>query len=184
MSALTRDKFLELAEGSTDLGASDVAVKPCGEDWVRVWLPKLRTWVPLRRRPETVISIEQPGLFSEEEDEEVDLLGWPAGFPVLFWRWSHNEHQLSYFSVAWVVSKEKWFIECPILQEIEIPPDLMALPAGGPMPAGIRNDDDDLPGLVTRRDPEESLSEDQVTDNADGGARDDGTNPAVGEDGN
>ena len=181
MSALTRDKFLELAEGCTELAASRVAVKPCGEDWVRVWLPELQIWMPLRHRPETVVLVEQAGLLSEEDE---DLLGWPGGSPVLFWRWNHAKHRLSSYSVAWVTSKKKWFMECPVREEIEISADLMALPVGGFVPTGARNDDDDLPGVVTRWDTAEPLTEDQATDKADEGAKDEGTNPAVGEDGN
>ena len=185
MSALTRDKFLELVESCADLGESGVAVKPCGEDWVRVWLPELKAWVPLRHRPGTVVYVTEDGLFDDDEfDADRDLLGWPSGSPFLFWDWSHKEGRLLFYGVAWVISKQKWVIECRVRHEIEISSDLVALPASSSVPSGARNDDDDLRDIVSRWESDEPESEEEVTDRADESARDDRANPAMGEDTN
>lgn len=178
MSGMTRDRFLEFAQDSAELAGSGVAVKACGDDWVRVWLPTLRAWVHLRSRPRTVIPVVEDELFPV-----YDLLGMPPGLPVLFWRWDRIEGRLATFSVAWVSTMDNWVVECPVREEVEISADLMALPAGRPVP-GAGNDDDDLPGLVGRWDSEESMSEDQVTDEGREGTSDDDTGPAVGEDPN
>ncbi len=178
MSGMTRDRFLEFAQDSAELAGSGVTVKACGDDWVRVWLPVLRAWVHLRSRPRTVVL-----MIEDELLPEYDLLGLPAGLPVLFWRWDKAEQRLMSFSVAWVTTMDNWVIECPVWEEVEISADLMALPAGRPVP-GAGNDDDDLPGLVGRWDGEEPMAEDQVTDEARAGTSDDDTGPAVGEDAN
>jgi hypothetical protein len=176
MSGMTRDRFLEFAQGSAELAGSGVAVKGCGDDWVRVWLPVLRMWVHLRSRPRTVVPVNDDELFPV-----VDLLGLPPGLPVLFWQWDRVEQGLASFSVAWVTTMDTWVVECPVREEVEIPADLMALPAARPVP-GAGNDDDDLPGLVGRWDGEEPQSEDQVNDKGREGTSDDDTGPAVGED--
>ena len=72
-------------------------------------------------------------------------------------------------------------VECPVREEVEVSPDLMALPSR-PVP-GASNDDDDLPNLVRRWD-DEPKSEDQITDEAREEASDDDTGPAMGEDTN
>jgi hypothetical protein len=172
---MTRDRFLEFALDSADLSGSGVAVKACGDDWVRVWLPILRMWVPLRTRPPSVVLVEDNDLFPE-----FDLLGLPPGKPVLFWSWSKSEQRLVSFSMAWAVTMDNWVIECPVRGEVEIPADLMALPSR-PVP-GASNDDDDLPGMVGRWDSDESKSEDQVTDEAREESSDDNTRTALGED--
>jgi hypothetical protein len=176
MSGMTRDRFLEFAHDSAELAGSGVAVKACGDDWVRVWLPILRAWVPLRTRPPTVVQLNDEELFPV-----VDLLGLPPGYPVLFWQWNRLEQELLSFSAAWVITMDNWVIECPVREEVGIPADLMALPAGRYV-SGAGNDDDDLRGLVSRWDGEEPKSEDQVTDEAREGTCDDDTGPAVGED--
>ncbi len=101
----------------------------------------------------------------------------------MFWKWDRDEQRLGSFSLAWVLSMEGWVVECRVLDEIDIPEDLMALPAGRP-PAGTGNDDDDLPGLVGKWDVEESRSEDEVTDDAREDGSDGETGPAVGDDAN
>jgi hypothetical protein len=176
MSGMTRDRFLEFAQDSAELAGSGVAVKACGDDWVRVWLPVLRAWVPLRTRPPTVVQVNDEELFPV-----VDLLGLPPGYPVLFWQWNRLEQELLSFSAAWVATMDNWVIECPVREEVDIPADLMALPAGRQV-SGAGNDDDDLGGLVSRWDGEEPKSEEQVTDEAREGTSDDDTGPAVGED--
>lgn len=176
MSGMTRDRFLEFAEDSAELAGSGVAVKGCGDDWVRVWLPILRMWVALRSRPRTVVAINDDGLFPI-----VDLFGLPPGVPVLFWRWDKAEQELGSFSVAWVATMDNWVVECPVREEVEVSPDLMALPSR-PVP-GAGNDDDDLPNLVRRWD-DEPKSEDQIIDEAREEASDDDTGPAMGEDTN
>jgi hypothetical protein len=176
MSGMTRDRFLEFAQDSAELAGSGVAVKGCGDDWVRVWLPALRMWVHLRSRPRNVVPVNDDELFLV-----VDLFGLPPGLPVLFWQWDKVEQRLMSFSVAWVITMDNWVVECPVREEVEISADLTALPMSRPVP-GEGNDDDDLPGLVGRWDDEEPKSEDQVTDEAREGASDDDTSPAVGED--
>jgi len=178
MSGMTRDRLLEFARDSAELAGSGVAVKACGDDWVRVWLPVLHAWVHLRTRPQNVTLLVEDELFPED-----DLVGWPPGVPVLFWRWDKAEQQLASFSVAWVTTMDNWVVECHVRQEVPISAGLMALPAARPVP-GAGNDDDDLRGLVGRWDGEESKSEDQVTDEAREGSSDDNTGPAVGEDAN
>lgn len=177
MSGMTRDRFLEFALDSADLSGSGVAVKACGDDWVRVWLPILRMWVPLRTRPPTVVVVEDNDLFPE-----FDLLGLPPGKPVLFWRWSRAERRLVSFSVAWAVTMDNWVIECPVRGEVEISADLMALPSR-PVP-GARNDDELPDELVGRWDGDEPKSENQVTDDAREESGDDDSGPALGEDTN
>lgn len=178
MSGMTRDRFLEFAQDSAELAGSGVAVKAAGDDWVRVWLPLLRAWVHLRSRPRNVVPVIEDELFPG-----YDLLGLPQGLPVLFWRWDRIERQLATFSLAWVTTMDNWVVECPVREEVEVSPDLMALPASRPVP-GAGNDDDELSGLVGRWDGEEPMTEDQVTDDAREGKGDDDTGPAMGEDAN
>jgi hypothetical protein len=178
MSGMTRDRFLEFAQDSAELTGTGVAVKGCGDDWVRVWLPALHMWVHLRSRPRTVVPVNDDELFIV-----YDLFGLPPGCPVLFWQWNKAEQQLATFSVAWVTCMDNWVVECPVREELEISAGLMALPALRPVP-GEGNDDDDLPGLVGRWGDGEPKSEDQVTDEAREGGSDDDTGSALGEDAN
>jgi hypothetical protein len=175
MSGMTRDRFLEFAHDSADLAGSGVAVKACGDDWVRVWLPLLRRWVHLRTRPKNVVLLKEDELFPV-----VDLFGLPPGEPILFWRWNKGEQRLATFSVAWVTTLDNWVVECPVREEVEVSPDLMTLPSS-PV-AGTSNDDDDLP--LVRRWDDGPKSEDQITDEAREETSDDDTGPAVGEDTN
>ena len=175
LSAMTRDRFLELAPDSTGLAASGVVVKSCGEDWVRVWLPKLSWLVPLRTRPK-VIRLEDDGLFPE------DLFGPPPGTPVLFWRWNIEQSELTHFSLTRVANMDNWVVECPTFESIEISADLITMkPPGSSTLAGTANDDDDLGGLVGRWDSEEPQSEAEHTDELGKEGRDD-PGFAVGDD--
>jgi hypothetical protein len=177
LSAMTRDRFLELAQGSAELAGSGVVVKSCGEDWVRVWFPKLGWMVPLRTRPK-VIRLEEPGLFP------ADLWGAPPGNPVIFWRWGKKEQRLTHFSLAQVTEMDdKYGTECVALENIEITAGVVPMHVS-PIIDGAANDDDDLRDLVGRWGSDEPRSEDQVTDELDKDNRDDRTDPAMGEDGN
>lgn len=179
MSALTRPKLLDLAKGSADLATAGMRVRPRGEDWVRVWLPKpLQAWVPVRSRPDTIVVDGDVSILCEEDE---DLLGMPMGYPYLFWRWDYTEQRLMSFSAAWVKEKRGWHKECPCREEIEISAALAALPANTSAPIGARNEDDELDDLVAKWDTDEPLSEDQVTDKANESVEDGDTNPALGE---
>lgn len=178
LSAMTRDRFLELVGECEELAGSGVTVRSCGEDWVRVWLPHLGWMVPLRTRPK-ILHIGDPGLFPE------DLFGPPLGLPVLFWRWDHAQRQLASFSMARVTELVRWPLDCTALENIEITADLITSSSLHPVPPpGAGNDDDDLPGLVGRWSHDEALSEEQSTDELDKDTRDDDIDPAVGEDDN
>lgn len=179
MSSLTREKLLELTDGSADLAASGVRVRPRGEDWVRVYLPKpLHTWFPLRTRPKTVVVDAPTGVLSEEDE---DLLGMPYGYPYLFWCWDYAIHRLKSYSVVWAKRRSPWYPECPCVEEIEISATLAALPANITVPRGARNDDDELDDVVAKWPTDEPMSEDEVTDKADEGARNDDADPAMGD---
>jgi hypothetical protein len=176
LSAMTRDRFLELSGHSADLAGSGVAVRSCGEDWVRIWLPKLSWLVPLRARPR-IVRVEEPGLFPD------DMFGPALGSPVLFWRWDTVERKLASFSLARVTSMDNWVLECPVLESIDIRDDLAAMPAGRLVPAGGSNEDDDLAGVVGRWDREDPVSEAEHTDELRKDTRDDNIDPAMGADG-
>lgn len=176
LSAMARDRFLELSQYSADLAGSGVVVKSCGEDWVRIWLPKLSWLVPLRTRPK-VIRLEADSLFPE------DLFGPAPGTPVLFWRWNMEQGELTHFSLTRVVNMDNWIVECPIFESIEISADLIALtPVGNATPTGAANDDDDLGGLVGRWDRQEPVSEAENTDELGKEECDDDAEWAVGDD--
>lgn len=175
LSAMTRDRFLELAPDSAELAGSGVAVKSCGEDWVRIWLPRLSWLIPLRTRPK-VVRLEDDSLFPD------DLFGPPHGTPVLLWRWNIEKSEMTHFSLTRVVTMDNWVVECPIFESIDISADLIAMkPTGSSTPVGAANDDDDLGGLVGRWDSEEPQSEAEHTDELGKEERDD-PGFAVGDD--
>lgn len=160
LSAMTRDRFLELAADDSDLALSDVEVYGEGQDWVRVWLPKLGWRLPLRTRPQ-VVRIED-----SEGTLDPDLFGEPPlGTPVLFWRFDVFKDSLSAFSLVRVLElADGWVMECKGLEEIGITADLL-IPSVAVAPTpGSGNDDDDLEDLVGRWDNEDPQSEAEITD--------------------
>jgi hypothetical protein len=178
MSAITRDRFLELANDDPDLALSEIEVFAEGEDWVRIWLPKLGWKLPLRTRPK-VVRIEDgsgwlgPDLFGDP----------PLGTPVLFWRWDFPEDRLAFFSLVRVLNTEdRWVMECKGLEEIELTLDLLATPAATSVTPGSSNDDDDLDDVVGRWDSEDPQSEAETTERQYRDNHDDESDSAVGDD--
>jgi hypothetical protein len=160
LSAMARDRFLELAADDSDLALSDVEVYGEGQDWVRVWLPRVGWRLPLRARP-AVVRIEEP-----EGTLDPDLFGEPPlGSPVLFWRFEVSEDSLSAFSLVRVLElADGWVMECKGLEEVDITADLLILPVAAAPAPGSSNDDDDLEDLVGRWDSEDPQSEAEITD--------------------
>lgn len=181
LSAMSRDRFLELAPDDEDLALSDVEVYGEGEDWVRVRLPKLGWCLPLRARPKLVRIEDGQGTL------DPDLFGEPPlGTPVLFWRFDASEDSLSAFSLIRVLELEEgWVMECKGLEEVEITADLLVLPVASAPTPGSSNDDDDLEDLVGRWDNEDPQSEAETTDRQykdDDDDDDDESDSAVGDD--
>jgi hypothetical protein len=174
LSAMTRDRFLELAEDCEELAGGGVVVKSCGEDWVRVWLPGPGWIVSLRSRPKVISVEEEGGLF------DLDLFGAPRGTPVLFWRFNAAEDRLASFSMARVADMA-WVLEAEVLEEVEITDGLTALISGRVTVPGSGNDDDDLENVVGRWDNDEPLSEAEVADEIYEDDHDDERGPALGE---
>jgi hypothetical protein len=178
LSAMTRDRFLELAADDPDLALSDVEVFTEGEDWVRIWLPKLGWKLHLRTRPKLVRIADPTGLFDPDLFEDLTL-----GTPVLFWRFDPCENRLAAFSLVRVLNIEDgWVMECKGLEEIEITADLLALPVMPTVTPGSSNDDDDLEDVVGRWDSEDPQSEAETTDRQYKDDHDDESDSAVGDD--
>jgi hypothetical protein len=174
-SAMTRDRFLELAADDPDLALSDLEVFAEGEDWVRIWLPQLGWKLHMRTRPK-VVRIEDPGGFLDP-----DLFGEPLGTPVLFWRWDVVQDCLAFFSLVRVVSSEdQWGIGCRGVEEVMITPDTRSVPQVSSVISG--SDDDDLDDVVGRWDSEDPQSEAEITDGQGRDGHDDESDSAMGDD--
>jgi hypothetical protein len=177
-SAMTRDRFLELAADDPDLALSDVEVFAEGEDWVRIWLPKLGWKLPLRTRPKVVRIEDRTGFL------DPDLFGDPPlGTPVLFWKWDVAGDCLAFFSLVRVLNTEdRWVMECKGVEEIVITPDMLSLPDVSTVTPGSGNDDDDLDDVVGRWDSEDPQSEAETTDRQYRDDHDDESDSAMGDD--
>lgn len=174
LSGMTRDRFLELTDDSTELAGSGVVVRSCGEDWVRILLKGPGWEIALRTRP-TLIHVDEGsgGLFGLDEYSA------PLGTPVLFWRFDREENQLASFAMARVVDMT-WVMEAKVYEEVEITYDLASL-APLPSPPGASNDDDNLDDVVGRWDNDEPQSEAEATDKTDEDSDDDEPGTTLGE---
>jgi len=178
-SAMARDRFLELAADDPDLAASDVEVFAEGEDWVRIWLPKLGWKLALRTRPKVVTIENRDGFLDPDLFEDPAL-----GTPVLFWKWDVLRDCLAFFSLVQVINTEdRWGMECKASDEIKITPEMLSVPTIAAAAPGSSNDDDDLDDVVGRWDSTDPQSEAETTDKQYRDDHDDESDTAVGDDG-
>jgi hypothetical protein len=168
MSALARTELIAASRSSLAVRRSRLRIREAGTAWVRVVLEGAVVQPRLRMRPPTAKQVE-PTLFDEET-----LIG-PAGSIVLLWNWD-GFSSLHSLTLSRVSSMKRWGISCEILEEIKIPA-MSAATVETPLfgvPAGSRNEDDDLAGVVgVWGDEEDIRSEQEVSDTRDEDNRDD-----------
>ncbi|MFD9116781.1 hypothetical protein [Streptomyces bottropensis] len=170
MSALARTELLGLAEDSDSVANSRLRLQESGDQWVRVGLEGSGCSPRLRMRPPKA-RLTDPWLFDE------DTLQGPAGSLVVMWDWSKALGTVRSVSLTRVESMRRWGIRCSILEEIAINAPLMETlinPLTHAVPAGSRNEDDDLSDVVALwGEAEERQSEQEISDGRDEDERND-----------